>query len=168
MSSSGLKQALLFIFLVLLQVLVLNHIFFLGYATPYLYLYFLIKLPVGANRNWVVFLGFLLGTVIDLFCNTLGINAAAATLVAFLREPIQKLFFERDAFEGIEPRFSNLGGSFIKYVIIMILVHHAALISIESFSYYNVGTVLLKIGLSSILTFILIYALEILSSKKVK
>jgi len=166
MNNNLIKYSLLFISLVLLQVLVLNQIFFLGYATPFLYIYFLIKLPVGINRNIVVLLGFLLGLIIDMFCNTLGLNAAAATFAAFLRLSVQKLFFEREDFEHIEPKLSSLGGSFIKYVIAMILIHHTALIAIESFSYSDIETMLIRIVLSSALTFILVFAFESFAVKK--
>ena len=168
MSSNSIRYILYFVLLVLLQVLVLNHIFFLGYATPYLYIYFIIKLPVSVNRNIVILLGFLLGLTIDLFCNTPGLNAAATTFTAFMRFPAQKLFFERDAFEHLVPKLSLLGMSFIKYTVAMILIHHTMLIFIESFSYFNIEVILLRILLSSLLTFILIFAFEGLSIKREK
>jgi len=168
MNSSSLRQVLYFVFLVLLQVLVLNHIFFLGYATPYVYIYFIIKLPVSVNRNLVVLLGFLLGLTIDLFCNTPGLNAAATTFAAFMRFPVQKLFFERDDFEHLVPKLSLLGMGFIKYIVAIILIHHTLLIAIESFSYFNIEVILLRILLSSLLTFILIFAFEGLSIKREK
>jgi len=151
---------------VLLQVLILNQIFFLGYATPFLYIYFIIKLPVAMNRNMVVLLGFFLGLTIDLFCNTLGLNAAATTFAAFVRLPVQKLFFEREDFEHLKPKLSVLGGSFIKYAAAMILIHHTALVSIESFSYSDPLTIILRIISSSVLTFVLLFAIESLSIKK--
>jgi len=168
MSNDILKQAFYFLFLVLSQVLIFNHILFLGYATPYIYIYFIIKLPVNINRNIVVLLGFLIGITIDMFCNTPGLNAAATTCIAFLRLPAQKLFFERDDFEYLVPKLSLLGMSFIKYVVIMILVHHTILISLESFSYFNIEAIVLRILLSSLLTFIIIFAFEGLSIKRAK
>ncbi|MFR9166988.1 MAG: rod shape-determining protein MreD [Dysgonomonas sp.] len=168
MNSNNLKLAALFIVLVLLQALIFNHILFLGYATPFLYIYFLIKLPITLNRNLVIILGFLLGFVIDLFCNTPGLNAAATTFAAFLRYPIERLFFDKEMFEHLEPKLSTLGTSFIKYTIAIIIIHHATLISLEYFSYFNIQTVLLRIILSSLLTFILILAIEGYPYKKKK
>ena len=160
MNNNIFRLALLFVFLVLLQVLVLNHIFFLGYATPFLYIYFLIKLPVTLSRNVVILLGFALGISIDIFCNTLGLNAAAATFTAFLRAPVQKLFFNKEEFEHLELKLSSLGVNFIKYTVAIILIHHITLISIEYFSYFNIQTIFIRILLSSLLTFILIFAVE--------
>lgn len=158
----------MFILLILFQVLVLNRISFLGYAIPFFYIYFIIKLPIGINRSLIVFLGFILGLIIDLFFNTPGINAAATTLAAFVCRPIQGLFFVADDYDEMEPKLSLLGANFMKYAIVIVLIHNLALVSIESFSYFNITTVLYRIILSTLLTSILIFAFEGFSIKKTK
>ena len=55
---SILKEIILFVILVLLQVLLFNRIAVFGLAVPILYIYFLIKLPYGRNRFYVIILGF--------------------------------------------------------------------------------------------------------------
>ena len=156
----------MFILLVLLQVLVLNKISFLGYAVPFAYIYFMLKLPVGINRNVAVFAGFLLGFVIDIFCNTPGMNAAATTLIGLLCRPVQGLFFMVDDHNEQAPGFKSLGSAFLKYALLLIIVHHIVLVSIESFSFFNIKLVLLRIMLSAILTFVLVFAFEGFSTKK--
>lgn len=154
--------------LILLQVLILNHISFLGYATPFLYIYFIIKLPIGTNRNFVIFLGFVFGLIIDLFCNTPGQNAAATTLAAFMLQSAQNIFFVRENLENVIPSIANLRASFMKYAISIVLIHHTVLISITSFSYYNFGTILIRILSSVLLTSILVFAIEGFSLRKKK
>lgn len=166
MASNWLKQSILFIILVLLQVLVLNHISFLGYATPFLYVYFIIKMPIGTNRNLILIAAFLMGFSIDVFCNTLGQNAAAIVLAAFMRRPVQGLFFVKEDFEHFIPSIPNLGFVFIKYTIVIVFIHNLALISISSFSYLNFTTIILRILSSTLLTSILIYAIEGFSVKR--
>lgn len=166
LKNNVIKYIILFVALVLLQVLILNKISFIGYAVPFAYIYFLIKLPVGYNRDLTVFLGFLLGLSIDLLCSTPGINAAATTFIAFLSRPVQGLFFMTDDYNGQTPSYNLLRFSFMKYAILMILIHHTALISIESFSYFNIELMLLRISLSTILTSILVFAFEGFSVKK--
>ena len=156
----------MFILLVLLQVLVLNKISFLGYAVPFAYIYFMLKLPVGINRNIAVFVGFILGFVIDIFCNTPGMNAAATTFVGLLCRPVQGLFFMVDDYDEQTPGFKLLGSAFMKYASLLIIVHHIVLVSIESFSFFNIKLVFLRIILSAILTFILVFAFEGFSTKK--
>ena len=66
-----LYEMLLFAALIVLQVLIFNQISIFGFATPFLYIYFLLKLPVGRNLFYVIIAGFLLGFTIDIFLNTL-------------------------------------------------------------------------------------------------
>lgn len=148
--------------------LVLNHISFLGYATPFLYIYFIIKIPLGTNRSALLLWAFLLGFTVDIFCNTPGLNAAATVLLAFSRISIQRLFFEREDFEHFVPSLKNLGAPFMKYAIMSTLIHHAALISLSCFSYLNPLVILLRILSSVILTSVLIYAIEGFSVRRKK
>lgn len=168
LKNSVVKFTAMFICLVLLQVLVLNKISFLGYAIPFFYIYFIIKLPINLNRSLITFLGFLLGFSIDIFCSTPGINAAATTLIAFLNRPIQNMFFATDDYDKLEPRFSMLGAGFIKYVVVLVLMHNIALVAIESFSFFNLTMILYRVLLSTLITSILIIAFEGLSLKAKK
>lgn len=162
------KYTLMFILLVLLQVTILNSISFLGYAIPLVYIYFIIKLPIGLNRNIALVLGFFLGFIIDIFSNTPGMNAAATVFAAFICRPAQNLFFTADDYNDQTPSLSSLGFSFIKYAVFITLIHHIILISIESFSYLNIEMILLRIVLSTLLTTILIFAFEGFSLNKKK
>ena len=88
MINNLLRGFIYFVVFVLIQVLILNNIHFLRIATPFLYLYFIIKMPVGSSRTQVVFFSFIAGVVIDTFSNTPGMHAAACTLAGFCREQI--------------------------------------------------------------------------------
>lgn len=161
LKTSYIKFILLFVLLVFIQVVFLNSISFLSYAIPLVYIFFIIKLPVNLNRNVVILLGFILGFTIDIFCNTPGINAAATTLVAFLRKPIMSIYFMTDDFLDSEPSISVLGvGVFMKYAVTMVLIHIIALVSLEFFSYLNIKLILLRIVCSTLLSSILILGFE--------
>jgi len=165
LKSKSLRYILAFCLLVLLQVMVFNQITFLGYATPYIYIYFVLKYPIGMNPNIRILAGFLLGFIIDIFCNTAGINAAAITLVAFLSPYLHQLFFIKDDNENQIPSLASQGIPFIKFVVLMIFIHHATLYIIESFSFFNLKLILLRIVCSTILTSILIIGFEGFSIK---
>lgn len=72
-----------FIGLVLLQVLILNNVHIAGYATPFLYIYFILKFNSGTSRNELMLWAFFFGLTIDVFSDTPGMNAAATVLLAF-------------------------------------------------------------------------------------
>lgn len=151
-----------FIGAVLLQVFILNHIHIAGYATPYLYIYFLLKLNAGVSRNVLMFWGFFLGLLIDMFSSTPGLNAASAVLLAFVRQPVLRLFSPKEL-DNVTPSFGSLGtGVFVKYVVVAVLLHHAVLLGLEAFSFFDWPGLLLKIVLSSLFSIICILAIECL------
>ena len=51
-----------FVGLILLQVLILNNVHIAGVATPFLYVYFILKFNSGTSRNELMVWGFCMGT----------------------------------------------------------------------------------------------------------
>lgn len=160
MKLSYLYEFFLFVILVLLQVLLLNRISILGIATPILYSYFLLKLPIGRNLFFVIISGFLLGFIIDIFLNTPGMNAAATTIVATLRQPIINMIFPRDEHEEYIPGIHSGSSLFIKFALVVVLLHQTLLFFIESFTFFNLINTLLRITVSSVLTLVIILGLD--------
>lgn len=161
MSNTWLKLIALFILLVFLQVTLLDKIHLFGYATPLLYIYFIIKLPVDMNRNIVVCIAALLGFIIDLFNYTLGIHILACVIAGFMRYYLLKIFTPRDLFESISPAFSTFGNSlFLRYAGFIVLIHHTVLFLAESLSLFNPKQLILSILGSFILTLFLIFIFE--------
>ena len=115
MKLSYLYEIMLFVALILLQVLLLNRINLFGIATPVLYGYFLLKLPVGRNIYYVITSAFLMGLIIDIFLNTPGVNAAAITIVAAFRKNILGLFFEREGYDDFRARDQHSSGTFCPF-----------------------------------------------------
>lgn len=149
-----------FVGLVLLQVLILNNVHIAGYATPFLYVYFILGLESNISRNRAMLLGFALGLCVDIFSNTPGINAAATVLLAFVRPIFLRLFTPRDAQEII-PSMKNQGFSlYVKYLLVAVFTHHLMLYTIAFFSFSDVFTLLIKIVSSTILTIACIIAVD--------
>lgn len=163
-----LRNILHFFLLVLVQVLILNNIKFLGFINPYIYILFIITLPVNVNKAFLLVLAFVLGLSVDIFCNTLGVHAFATVFVAFFRENIIKLLIPRDDnYDLTVPSMHTFGLSqFVKYTIIMVLVHHTILLLIESFSLHNFWYLMLRIILNSTFTILLIVGIERIKVKK--
>ena len=150
-----------FVVLVLIQVLVLNNIHFLRVATPFLYLYFILKMPVGTSRTNVVFFSFLIGLVIDIFSNTPGMHAAACKFAGFIREPLIQLFMGKDLPEGIFPSYKTFGyGGFFRYTLLFVVIHHVTLFLIESLTFFDPLFLALRIGASVVTTTLLICTIE--------
>ena len=149
-----------FIGLVLLQVLLLNNIEIASIINPFLYIYFIIALPIHTNRISLIFTGFFLGLVIDAFSNTWGIHAMATTLVAFLRPYIFSIVSTQEELDKVMPRFRTMGVNYVKYIVLMVFIHHLSLFTLEAFSFQYFGVVVFKTLVSLVITILLIFTLE--------
>lgn len=161
MINNILRGVIYFVVFVLVQVLVLNNIHFLRIATPFLYLYFIIKMPVGSSRTNVVFLSFLAGLIVDMFSNTSGMHAAACTLIGFYREPLIRMFMGKDLPDGLFPSYKTFGmGGFFRYVLTIVSLHHAVLFLIESLTLFDPLFLILRILSSVAMTALLVCTVE--------
>ncbi|WP_297328350.1 rod shape-determining protein MreD [uncultured Bacteroides sp.] len=150
-----------FIGLVLLQVLILNNVHIAGYATLFLYIYLILKLESNTPRNVLMLWAFFLGLTVDIFSDTPGMNASATVLLAFLRPTFLRLFVARDTLDSLIPSIRTMGVlPFLKYLIVSVFVHHTMLLALEFFSFAHIGTLLLRIVASTLLTVICIMAVE--------
>lgn len=155
-----------FIFLILIQVFVLDNIQFLGYVTPMVYILFILLLPVRFNRNAELLLAFALGIIIDMFNNTMGLHAFATVFMSFFRAPVIRLFVSLDEGTNPSPSFRSIGVSaYVKYVVTLVFIHHTTLFLIESFSFFNLALLVTKILISSVVTILIIFAIMSLRSK---
>ncbi|MDR1631760.1 MAG: rod shape-determining protein MreD [Dysgonamonadaceae bacterium] len=169
MNKAAIQRFLLFILLVLLQVWLFNNIHLFGVATPFVYLYFVLKLPVKMNRNTALMLSALMGLVIDLFGSTLGLNMSVMVIVGFLRFYLLKLFAPRDVYEDYVPSFEALGNfMFVRYVGAMTLIHVTILHIMESFTLFDPIKLVSQILGSFVLTVLLICAIESINVKGFK
>ena len=148
----------LFLFLLFLQVFLLNNILFLGYINPYLYVAFVIFYPLKKERYLFLFLSFLLGLSIDFFSDSGGINAFSLLFIAYLR-----LFLIRIIFKKTEQDYLlfNLDqepfGKVFNYVISLVVIHHFILFSLANFSTQNFSSVIVNTLYSSIFTSVLFF-----------
>lgn len=151
------KRIILFFVIVALQVLLLSHLEFLGVCHPFLYIVCLMLLPI-TMPVWVeMILGALLGLLIDIFCNSIGVHMAACVLMMFIRQPIvRRLVFEPERLKG-EIDLRTLGTeAYIKYLILMVLTHHTVVFTLSAWSWHMLGWVMLEILISGLVSALLI------------
>ena len=166
MNNSTLNSVLQFFALILIQALVLNHINFLGYINPYLYILFILIFPIRNNRTLIIFLSFLLGLGVDLFSDSGGVHAAASVFIAYIRPVVLKFSFGM-IYEHQTIKFNNteLSNRLI-YFSILIVIHHLILFSLEVFNISEIILILKKTLFSSIFTILLCFLISILFSRK--
>ena len=161
------KYPLMFAVLVLLQVLLFNQIHLGGFLNPYIYLLFIFLLPISMPRYQVLLLSFLIGITIDWFSNTLGLHAASALLIGFLRSPVMKLITIREIEQSDYPGLKQTGIKwFIIYISVLVVIHHLFLFYLEVFTFDNFFRTLLRTILSSFFTIIIIVLSQYLAFRK--
>jgi len=169
MNDNLLKSLFYFVVFVLIQVLVLNNIHLLRVATPFLYLYFLIKLPLGLSKSPMLLLSFFTGLVIDIFSNTPGMHAAACTLAGFCRGSLVRFFISKELYAGAYPSVVLFGfGGFLRFVVSFVTLHHAMLFLVDSFTLFDPLFLFARIFSSILVTVLLIFIVEAFNTEAIK
>lgn len=157
-----------FLVLVLFQVLFLKNFGLYNLAVPWLYILFILLLPLQTSNFLLFLLSFLLGLSVDMFVNSPGLHAAACTAMAFCRILLIRLITPRDGYEStIEPSLRVMGLRwFLIYAGILTLVHHLVLFNLEVFRLEDVIISSVKAVSSALFTLFLIIISQYLFSRK--
>lgn len=151
------KYGILFISLILVQVLVLNQVQLNGFINPYVYLLFILLLPLSTPKYLLLILAFVIGLVVDVFQNSLGIHAASSVLIAYLRPFIIRAISNRDDDRSDYPGLAqNTFRWFLTYVSFMVLTHHLLLFYLEVFSFSHFFITLGRAIISSLFSIFII------------
>lgn len=148
-----------FVLLVLIQVLILNKIRFGGYINPYVYVLFVMLLPVDIPGWLLLMSAFGMGLTIDLFSDTQGMHAAATVMLAFVRPGVIRMISGRPVFDpGTIPALSSMGTRWVLfYILILVFIHHTFLFFLEIFRFSEFFITLGRIALSTAITAIMVY-----------
>ena len=159
-----LKYILYFIVLLLVQTLILDQISVSVYVNAFVYILFIMMLPIETNKYLVLLLGLLMGLGVDLFDSTLGLHASGGVLVAFVRTFALDIYSPHDGYEANKQlSVRNYGYLwFIKYALTLIIVHHLWIFFFENLSFANIFFTLAKVVVSSVTSFVVILLLHLL------
>ncbi len=153
--------------LIALQVLLLNHVHLFGYATPMIYVAFLLYFPLNASRISLLLWGFATGLIVDVFSNTLGMATASMTLAAMVRPALLNVMVPRDSAIDMVPDYTSMGrANHARFVALLLIVHHAAFYLLEFFSIHHPRELLLSFLSGTALSLLLILTLELFRGKR--
>jgi hypothetical protein len=165
-----LKNSIRFILFLVIQIIILNEVPPLHqFITPYLYFTFLLWLPFGTNRLTLTILGFGLGYSLDVFTNTPGLHAAAATLVGYVRPTVLNLLLAQETSEEVnkEPSVGTMGwGAFLIYVFLLTFIHHFYLVLLEWLQFGNFTYFIGKVIATSLMSVLLILLVELVMNRR--
>jgi hypothetical protein len=121
-------------------------------------------MPFDTPKWMLLAASFMLGLSIDIFTNTIGLNAAACVLMAFARPfVITAISSGPESLLGDTPSIRNQGVKwFLYYAVILIVVHHFILFFLEIFRFSEFPGTFLRVLLSSAFTLLLVLLSEYL------
>lgn len=167
MTSNNLIRIRNFVILAFIQVLIFSQIHLFGYATAHIYLIFLLKMPRFTSRNEQMLWAFLFGLVVDIFGNTPGINACAATAMAFARGYILESFTQKGVADNFVPGIHTINvAGYIMYATLCLLLFYTVLFLLELFTIHYPLTLLASIAASTLLTLLFTLVIECFTRKK--
>lgn len=163
----GLKQISSFILLLLLQILIFNHFNVSGWLNPYVYVLFVLMLPMTYSRATVLILAFVMGGCIDIFENSGGVHIAATVFLGWIRRPLLRVATQKRGVDFENLRIGRLTlSNFAIYAIVGVFIHHFLLFLIESSQLRDIGTVMVRTVVSTGFTFIFVMMVHLWNFRK--
>src|SRR5450759_4720241 len=162
MINSILRFGLIFILLILSQVLLFSNIQFSGFINPYVYVMFILLLPIEIPSWLLLILSFAIGLIMDFFSGSPGMHSSASLLAGFVRPYVLRSVSPRDGYEpNSDPSMITYGFRwFLMYTLLIVLVHHTALFYLEVFRFTDFFRTMLRVLLSSFFTIVFIVLIE--------
>jgi rod shape-determining protein MreD len=155
MNSAMLFNITRFILLLAVQVIIFNNFNFLGYINPFPYILFIILYPVNGNKYGLLAASFFLGLIMDLFCNSGGVHAAACLTLAYFRPSIFKFSFGL-SYEYQTVRLNDvLTPERFSFILLAVIIHHLTLFVLEVFTFEFLWDIILRTVVSTLFTIII-------------
>ena len=151
------KQIGRYILVMALQVLLFDQLQLVGACHPYIYVLCLLMMPITLPHNIDMIIGAAAGIVMDIFCNSLGVHTAACILVMFIRPYlIGAIVSDKDRLNE-QINLHTIGmEALIKYVVILVVIHHLSVFMLAAWSWHHIGFVALETIVSSTITILII------------
>ena len=157
-----LPQVLNFLVYITIQIVVVRNLVLFDTAFCYVYIAFILLLPIEFGVITAMLFGFVSGLLVDAFYNTFGIHAAASVFIMFIRQRWLTFLTPRGGYDiGIAPTPQTLGIRwFVAYALPLVLIHHALIFFIEVADFQLFSFTLAKILASAIFTLIMVTIIQ--------
>ena len=165
MNRSGIFVGIYFVLYVLVQVMLFKQLVLFNTAFCFLYIAFILLLPLETNTLILMLVGFLLGICVDVFYDSLGLHALSLVLVAYLRNYWLGTVTPQggyDAGEGLTLSANGLQW-FMVYSVPLVFIHHFVLFFAEAGGFGIFWFTMQKVMTSLIFTMVAILFLQYFS-----
>ena len=168
MSRSGIIQVVLFFVYLLVQVLLLRNLVLFNTAFCFLYIAFILLLPIETNSLILILAGFLLGFTVDIFYDSMGLHALATVMMAYLRNYWLSAITPQGGYENNATATIAANGLqwFLVYSLPLVFLHHLVLFFVEASGFTMFWYTMLKIVASLLFTMSVIVLLQFLTPQR--
>lgn len=134
MNRGTLLHAVYFVLYLMAQVMLFRQLVLFNTAFCFVYVAFILLLPIETNPMVLMLTGFLLGFGIDIFYDSLGLHALSLVFVAYLRNYWLGTITPQGGYDaGQGPTLAVNGLQwFMVYAIPLVFIHHAVLFFAEA------------------------------------
>ena len=164
MSKLSLTHFLQFFIFIALQIFLVQYLVLFNTGFCFIYIAFLLFLPIQLPPVILLLMGFTTGITIDTFYDTAGIHAGACVLLTYVRPYVLRFLTPRDDYDANDSVNVRLmgWGWFVTYALVLIFLHHLLLFFLELGGFKTVGFTLLKVVSSTLYTFTVVVILQLL------
>jgi hypothetical protein len=158
------SYVLYFILFFFLQVIFFRNVSLFDYALCFVYIGYLLMLPIDIKPIPLMLIAFAFGLLIDSFFDTVGINSFVCVFIAYIRPYILKLLTPGGGYDTqTEISISYMGFVwFIKYAALVIFIHHFLYFTLESWNISYFLRIMVRSVLSTFFTLFVIVLLQYL------
>lgn len=150
-----------FVVYLLLQIFLFRRLVLFDSAFCFMYIGFLLFLPLEWSVVYLLLAGFGVGLLVDVFQNSAGLHAGATVLVAFIRNGWLKVITPQGGYESTGT-FRNPGLIWLlTYMAPMVLIHQFYLFFAEAGTLESAGLTLGRIVLSVSYTILVLFLMRI-------
>jgi hypothetical protein len=156
--------ALFFIYL-MVQVLLLKNLVLFNTSFCFLYVAFILLLPVETSNLVLMVFAFLMGFFVDIFYNSLGLHSMALVPIAYVRNYWLATTTPQGGYDvGMPPTVAANGLQwFLVYTLPLVFIHHLLLFFVEASGFALFWFTMLKAVSSLLFTITVMLILQYLS-----
>lgn len=143
-----------FVAYLLIQVVILKNVVLFNSAFCFLYIGFLLLMPVDSTPLLLIAAGFLMGVFVDVFYDSLGLHAFSCVLIMYTRNYWLNLITPQGGYDSsTTPSLVAYGLQwFLVYTLPMVFIHHSLLFYIEAGGFGLFWFTLWKVLFSTLFT----------------
>lgn len=145
------------IIVILLQVTLFDRLHIQGWGYPMVYILLLFSMPLLYPQWLEMIIGAIIGLIMDIFCNSLGVHIAACVALTYLRPIILKKLVQDIERIKTDINSKSIGiGAYVKYITLLTFCHHFMIFGLEAWNFQNWDLILIQTACSSVLTILLL------------